>query len=194
VNHALIPAAGRSSRLGRSKALLPFGGKTVLEALLDTLDRGGVQRLRVVAAAGDAPLAALCKSKGIGLELNRRPERGMLSSIRVGVEALAPDLGDDDVVLICPVDYPSIRWRTISSILAAVPAAASAAVVTFDGRRAHPLALAKSAMADLERLDLEVGLRQIYERREVLEVAVDDPGTRADLDTWADYAALSRPR
>ncbi len=39
---ALIPAAGKSARMGRPKLTLPLGGRTVLEHVVTALRRGGV--------------------------------------------------------------------------------------------------------------------------------------------------------
>jgi len=38
---AVVPAAGRSSRMGRSKLALPLGDSTVLQVVVETLRNGG---------------------------------------------------------------------------------------------------------------------------------------------------------
>ena len=49
---AVVLAAGASSRMGKAKALLPYGGATFLECVLGILDANGVQAVRVVTAPG----------------------------------------------------------------------------------------------------------------------------------------------
>ena len=44
----LIPAAGKSRRMGRPKLTLPLAARTVLEAVLDTVRQGGVETVLVV--------------------------------------------------------------------------------------------------------------------------------------------------
>ena len=53
---AILLGAGLSKRMGRQKLLLPFGGKTVIETVIDNLRDAGVERIcavlsREVAAA-----------------------------------------------------------------------------------------------------------------------------------------------
>ena len=45
---AILLAAGRSSRMGAFKPLLPFGNKTVIECCIDALREGGVETIVVV--------------------------------------------------------------------------------------------------------------------------------------------------
>ena len=52
---------------------------------------------------------------------------------------------------------------------------------------ADPLLLAPELISELRHLDPEVGLKQIREHHEVLELAVDDRGILGDIDTPADY-------
>lgn len=207
MSFAVVPAAGRASRLGRSKALLPLGlplglpleESRLVDVLLDRLARGGVDRVVVVAAAGDRPLAEHCARHRLRLAVNERPERGMLSSIEAGLESLAAEASPTDTVLICPVDFPAIAPATVAALLAALSGtAAELAVPTCGGRRGHPLALRASLIGTLRSLDPAIGLRQLLALRPYLEVAVDDQAIHRDLDTWRDYAelvaALSRRR
>src|SRR5207237_3552168 len=48
VGLALIPAAGKSTRMGRPKLALPLGGRTVLEHVVAALRDAGVEHVLVV--------------------------------------------------------------------------------------------------------------------------------------------------
>ena len=48
---ALIPAAGKSARMGRPKLSLPLGDHTVLECVIATLREAGISDILVVVAA-----------------------------------------------------------------------------------------------------------------------------------------------
>ena len=91
---AIVPAAGSSSRMGRPKLLLPYRDTTVAGALLATLRRAGVERIVLVAAAADAALQAWARDAGVTVAVNEQPERGMLSSILAGLDALGGARGD----------------------------------------------------------------------------------------------------
>ena len=59
---AIVLAAGRSSRMGDFKPLLPFGGRTVIGRVVDTLREGGVARIHVVTGF---------KAEALRLEIDR---------------------------------------------------------------------------------------------------------------------------
>ena len=131
----------------------------------------------------------------IRLAENEHPERGMLSSVLVGLDALggARRLGEERrPLVVCPVDHPAIRPATVRRLLTAVDRGAGIAVPVHEGRRGHPLAIAPRHVHAVESLDPAVGLRQLLDRHaeELVEVPVDDPGTVLDLDTPADYERL----
>src|SRR5882672_3012929 len=48
MNVAIILAAGESRRMGQPKQLLPFGGKTMLECVIDAFQTPRVEEIRVV--------------------------------------------------------------------------------------------------------------------------------------------------
>jgi len=193
VNFAIVPAAGRSSRLGRDKALLALDGAVVVDRLAATLARAGIDRIVVVAAAGDRALPAHCARRGLAIACNPRPERGMLSSVLCGLAAVA-GLAASDVLVVCPVDYPAIRAATVRRLLDGLAAGGElrVAVPVHEGRRGHPLALRGALAPELRALDPERGLRHLLDRHPPLAVEVADPGIHRDLDTWLDYAALRR--
>ncbi len=187
---AIIPAAGRSSRLGRSKALVSFRGSVVLEVIAGLLRRGGAERLVAVAAAGDETLVDRCGKWGLDVAVNHHPQTGMLGSIQIGIRHATPR--DSDLVIICPVDFPAVHSATIRALYAAVDerAAPTTAVPVCDERRGHPLALSGALVPEIQTLDPKVGLRELLDRHPPIEVPVDDRGIHSDLDDWTDYARL----
>jgi molybdenum cofactor cytidylyltransferase len=200
---AIVPAAGASRRMQRSKLLLPYGGGTVLGAALASLRAAaGVAPIAVVAAAADAPLLTWCRDaaakdpSGLIVALNPAPERGMLSSILEGLAALggAGALASRGAtLLVCPGDLPALLGATVAELLRRRQAAgAGLAVPVWNRKRGHPLAIAPALIPEIQRLDPGRGLRQLLDLHpgELLSVEVDDPGCVADLDTPEDYQRL----
>jgi molybdenum cofactor cytidylyltransferase len=147
--------------------------------------------------AGSDRLRAWAAAAGIAVAENPRPERGMLSSIQAGVEALGGGAAlarRGEVLLVCPADLPALRAETVRALLAAMQAAAAPlALPVHGGRRGHPLAIAAHLVPEIARLDPAIGLRELRDRHagELLALEVEDPGCVADLDTPADYAGLA---
>lgn len=184
--------------MGRPKLLLPYGQTTVVGSLVAALRRAGVQPIALVTAPGDAALRAWAEEAGLVVAVNPDPSRGMLSSIRAGIEALGGPLAvaaGPEPLLVVPADLPALQPATVRTLLAAMSKAdAPLAVPVHNGRRGHPLAIAPTLVPEVWDLDLDVGLKQLLERHagEVLEVPVEDRGAVVDLDTPEDYRGLTR--
>ena len=70
----LIPAAGKSRRMGRPKLQLVWRGKTILEHAVTALIDGGVTSVLVVIRPGDTEMQALAEKSGaevLELEIGR---------------------------------------------------------------------------------------------------------------------------
>ncbi len=189
---ALVPAAGASRRMGRAKLLLPVGGTTVVGATVEALIEGGAAGVCLVVRPEDGPLHRWAAEQGLPMAENPAPDRGMLSSILAGLEALGgvgrlAAVGEP--LLVCPADLPELAASTVAAVLARLERGATLAVPVHAGRRGHPLGIAAARIPDLPGLDPAVGLRQLLAERpdEVSEVEVDDPGSVRDLDTPEDY-------
>src|SRR5688500_16110314 len=113
---AVVPAAGASRRMGRPKLTLPWREGSVLDATLAALLAGGAERALVVAGQGGV-LAGWQPPAGVALARNPTPERGMLSSVRAGLAALAEAGTHPRILLVCPGDLPALRAETVRELL-----------------------------------------------------------------------------
>jgi len=192
---AILPAAGRSRRMGQPKLLLPFGETTVLGALVGSLRQAGIERIVIVTAPDDHDLAAWALEQRLEHAVNPHPERGMLSTILAGIDELggarALALYGEPLV-ISPADMPAIRPATIRRLLAELAAGSSSITVPmYAGHRGHPLCLSPQLTRRLAELDLTIGLKQLLEEEhDLLEVPIEDPGVRSDIDTPEEYENL----
>jgi molybdenum cofactor cytidylyltransferase len=194
---AVLPAAGASSRMGRPKLLLPFRGGPLVAAVVGALRAGGVAGIVLVTASEDDELRTWARQAGVATAVNPAPERGMLSSIQEGIAALG---GADalarrgDILLVSPADLPHLRPESVAELLRRMDDTdARLAVLVYEGKRGHPLAIAPALIPEIFDLDPEIGLKQLRDRHEseLMEVAVDDPGVVLDVDTPADYERLA---
>src|SRR5262249_44818692 len=196
---AIVLAAGKSSRMGRPKALLPIGdsGETFLTHILKTLRAGGIERTVVVVGGHrDAIRATLPGDESLTVVDNPGFEQGQMSSLLEGRVA-AELLGDVEAVMMTLVDLPHISPMTLKAVLAACRQSPGAPLVRprRGTRHGHPVIFRHSLFAELRAADPAKGARPVVQahRAEELSVDVIDEGAFADVDTQEDYDRLIRP-
>jgi CTP:molybdopterin cytidylyltransferase MocA len=193
VTPAVILAAGRSSRFGRSKALLPVDptGLTFIARLITAFRDAGVHDVLVVGRPEDLPLREAVNAAAARFVPNADADRGQLSSVVVGIDAA--DSPRVDAVVVMPVDIPLVRAETIAAVLAAfIRARAPIARASHHGRHGHPVVFGRSVFDELRRADPNTGAKAVVHAhaREVLDVEVEDAAVLKDVDTVGDYQEL----
>ena len=185
----LVLAAGGSSRLGRPKQLLPYGGATLLDHVLDTARSSPFdQRLCVIGgAAGD--VRATVDFSGVEVVENPDFGEGCSSSIAAALDAVDSRC---DVLVLMLGDQPGVTADTVAKLIAGRGEAPIAACAYSDGR-GHPLAFSRSLFPELASLHGDKAVWKLLDRHEAAaaDVPVDAPTPR-DVDTWDDYAQIAR--
>ena len=189
----LVLAAGKSSRMGRDKALLPFRGSTFLEAILGVLHGAGLVRIAVVLGHHAGLIERSADLSGVEVVYNPDYEQGQTSSLQAGLRALErPDL---EAVLLALVDHPAISEETVQTLIAEfLESHAPVVIPTHEGRRGHPLIIARKLFEPLLDLSLDQGANSIVRdyRESTLFVEVEDPGILLDVDEPESLAALGQ--
>ncbi len=181
----VVLAAGGSTRLGRPKARVDFGGRSALDRLLAVLRACGIERGAVVTGEHGAELRAVIDPAPFEWMANPDPAAGRLGSLQIGLSRVAA--GDD--VLMWPVDRPLAGEATVRALMGAGTGAADpeAAVIVpvAAGRRGHPILLRASLRPALLAAPPDAILRDVLRATGAvrLEVPVDDEGIHFDLDT-----------
>jgi len=83
---AIILCGGRSTRMGRDKASLPFGPETMLERMVRLVGESVAPARIVVVASPDQPLPLL--PAPVRVTLDRTPDAGPLEGLAAGLAAL----------------------------------------------------------------------------------------------------------
>ena len=191
----MILTGGRSSRMGRPKALLPADARdTFVSRLVRTLREAGVDDLVIVAAV-DGPIDAIRTALGVSppeprIVLNPDPSRGQLSSLLAGLQAL--DGPGVDALLVTLVDVPLVGVSTVRALLEAYARTRAPVVRPLrpsDSAHGHPVVFDRSVFDALRDADPHSGAKPVVRAlgAEVENVPVDDWGAFLDIDTPADY-------
>lgn len=190
----IVLAAGRSSRMGRPKALLPAGpaGETFVGRIVRTLRAGGVDDV-VVVAGGIAEEIAEALSAGERpprVVVNPAPDRGQFSSLQVGLRAVSrPGVGG---VLVTLVDVPLVAPATVAALLAAHRRTGAPLVrPERGGRHGHPVIFDRALFAEIRRAPAGSSAKAIVaaHRADSVSVPIAEDGPFRDIDTPAEYAS-----
>lgn len=184
---AMILAAGESKRMGEPKLLLPFGKKTIIETVVDTVVQSEADVVLVVLGSDAKKIEEKIKDQPLRTTVNPHFQKGMLSSVQWGFKELSDRVQG---VLVCLGDQPSISTLVIDSVVRAYRKTGKGIVVpSYNKNRGHPVLIDIKYLEEIQNLSRDVGLRGVvYNHPEdTYEVEVDSPAVLRDIDNPADY-------
>jgi molybdenum cofactor cytidylyltransferase len=186
---AVILAAGLSTRMGRLKQLLPYGGHTVIEQVISVLLAAPVDEVLVVIGHERAALEGALAEWSVRPVFNPRYAEGeMLPSIQSGLRAVA---ADSQAALLATGDMPAIEGTVIDQLIRAYQAGEDKFVYipSFQMRAGHPVLVPRPYWPAILSLPTGDNLRSVWreESTRVKWVGVDTPSVLRDIDTPGDY-------
>lgn len=202
---AVVPAAGRSARMGRPKLLLEFHGESLIQRVVTALGEGGADRIIVVPPVGSpeaADIAAEASAAGAEVLIPESQPAEMRDSVELGLAVLDAEPRPSSVLL-TPGDVPGITPALVARLLDVARENPEGIIVpTRDGRRGHPVVFPWSIAIRVRDLPDDVGVNRLVEmnRERLIEVAVsvvdaiDDLDTPEDLERWTSTQPSSLDR
>jgi molybdopterin-guanine dinucleotide biosynthesis protein A len=185
---AMVLCGGRSTRMGASKALLPFGPESMLQRIVRLLAE--VVSPIVVVAAVDQPLPELPRQ--VIIARDEQEGRGPLEGLRAGLKALPSDI---EAAYVTGCDVPLLEPAFVREMLD-LAKSFDIAVMEIDGFP-HPLSAVyrRSVLPDVEDLLAANRLRPVFlfdrvkTRRVRPSEITTDPELRTlrNLNTREDY-------
>lgn len=183
---ALVLCAGRSTRMGTLKALLPLRGSTVAEQSIRPFRAAGIEDIVFVLGHEAGRILPVLQKHGVRTTINSRYDDGMFSSVQCGLRALGSVRG----FFVLPVDMPLIRPQTVRLLLNSFQNSDARIIrPSFEGRRGHPPLLSSMLIPDLLRFAGAGGLRAFLREHAAMSIDIDcdDPGVLTDLNRIEDY-------
>jgi len=183
----MILAAGESKRMGKPKLLLPFGEKTIIETVIDSVIQSKLDDVLVVLGAHREKIEKKIKDFSIKIVVNPNFKNDMLSSVQCGFRALPEDVEASLVIL---GDQPEISSALINKIVEVYKRSKKGIVLpVYRKNRGHPVLIDMKYQGEIEDLNPDLGLRNlVYKHAEdILEVEVITPSILQDIDTIEDY-------
>ena len=190
-----VLAGGQSLRMGKDKALLPWGEKTLLDHALSRL-REATSRAPAI-LTGPEPRYS---DRGAPVFPDVVPEAGALGGVLTGLERLPPDA---DFGLFLAVDLPFVPVELLRLLVSRAEAGIDA-VVAFSPSGPEPLCAVYARTAiEAVRRSVEAGELKmtsfwtalcVHALYEAALAELGDPATLfRNLNTPAEYLALRSP-
>lgn len=190
---ALIPAAGRSRRMGTPKLLLRLGTETVIRGLVNALKSAGVDHVHVLVRADDVDLQSELRSLDCEIVRASSDPPEMRDSVELLIRHLTETVtpNSNDHWLLIPADHPFVEKETIQLLVDRSRLLPEQIILpTLRGRRGHPTLFPWSISREVSQIPHDKGLNWLVRRDDtrVTEVPVTRESVLFDLDTPEDLA------
>jgi molybdenum cofactor cytidylyltransferase len=190
--HAIVLAAGASTRFGSPKQLVRLAGRPLLHTVVTRAAEITGNALIVVLGSQAAELAPLLKHSAGTIVVNHEWREGLASSIRAGVAHLPAActgamlvLADQAAVTADDLKRLAGSWRRQPQYIAAAMYAGTIGV---------PAIFPRASFRELSELRGDSGARALLRRNSDRLVRVAMESAAIDLDTPEDLLALEAPR
>jgi molybdenum cofactor cytidylyltransferase len=183
----LVLAAGGSLRLGRPKQLLPFRGRTMLDAVLDTARSCGFDQLLVALGGASDEVRAAVDLHGCDVVENPGFGAGCSSSIAAALPSLS---SSTDVLVLLLGDQPEVTVDAVRRLLVG-RGDAPLSVCRYDDGRGHPFAFGRTMLPHLAAMHGDKAVWRLLDEHAAAVTEVEVPGpVPLDVNTTADYHHL----
>lgn len=186
----VLLAAGKASRMGGPKLILPYQGKSILEHSLEAALESSSQVILVTGYHEQqirpllSPYAALGSNR-LRIISNPAPERGQFSSTLIGVA----EVPENEIFTIAMGDSPLItseHYRKLEPLLQGYEAVRPYCNDT----PGHPVLCLASLRNEILNLPVSFSMRRFLAERNVRRFDTDDPAWITDIDTPESYERL----
>ena len=188
----VVLGAGRSSRFGAPKQLLPFEGTTLLGRVVENANASDLDRVVVVLGRASEELRGSLDFGRAEVVDNAAYGTGCASSLLAGMDAAGEDCG---ALVLLLGDQPGVRTEFIDAVLSEWSSSRPwASVTAYGGGLGHPFVFAREAFEELRGLHGDKAVWKLIEAYpERVPRTQIDAASPPDADTPEDYKrTLSR--
>lgn len=196
---AIVLAAGRSSRMGQHKLLLPLGGRPLVSYAVEAASASSADPVIVVLGASAAEVEGALPAGRAHVCVNPHFATGMSSSLALGIAALsgtAPSLGRSIAgVLILLADQPLVSTSLINHLLERASTTPDAIIAAaYAGVRSTPVYFPRQLFDELLHVTGDEGGRSVISRHpdlvSIQDIAESERGI--DVDQREELEELQR--
>lgn len=183
--------------MGRPKLLIELQGETLIHRVVTALHDGGADRVIVVPPADGPEAAEIAReaaAAGAEVVVPETQPAEMRDSVELGLSVL-DDGQPPSSVLLTPGDVPGITPELVARLLQVAAEWPDRVVIpTHGGDRGHPIVVPWRLALEVRHLPDDAGVNTLINQQgdDVIEVAIEAPGTIGDVDTPEQLESWSR--
>lgn len=186
----IILAAGKSSRMGTMKGLLPYGGSSVLQTVINKAESSTLHSLLLVLGHESEAVREQIVLERTEIVMNPDYAAGMSTSLQAGLPVVPPEC---EFAMFLLGDQPLVATATLNLLVTAAQENPGTFIVPYyAGKRGNPVLAHRLFFPEISLVRGDAGARPLLARypERVVRVEVNDPGVLVDLDTPEDYQRL----
>jgi len=186
--HAIVLAAGASTRFGSAKQLVRIAGRPMLHSTVTRAVEVAGNAVIVVLGARAEELAPLLSHSPASIVINRDWREGLASSIRAGVARLPAACSGALLLLADQAAVTAEDLRRLTGVWRRQPLYLAAAA--YGSTVGAPAIFPRSAFGELLQLRGDLGARALIQRNPDRVVRVPMESAGVDIDTPEDLLAI----
>ncbi len=184
----IVLAAGKSTRMGRNKLLLPVDGKPMVRRVVETGLASKASEVIVVIGHEDEKIRDALVGLNSKFVLNEEYERGQSFSVRRGLDEIKDRAG---AMMILPGDVAMVQTQEIDAVIEEFWRHPSPIVVaSHAGQPGHPILFSRELFNEISQINEEtLGLKSVTtkNRDSTKRVETRSKAVLLDIDTPEDY-------
>jgi molybdenum cofactor cytidylyltransferase len=187
----IILAAGGSSRFGKTKQLVHFRGKTLLEHAIEQATQAGAETIVVVTGANADEISKQVKGEKTEIVFNKDWQQGMASGIVAGLKKAITLNNKIEKAIIAVCDQPFISSSLFQQLYQRQTESAKHIVASaYADTIGTPALFTQKYFDALMSLNGDEGAKKLLKRYREDVATVDFPNGEIDIDSIEDYEKL----
>jgi molybdenum cofactor cytidylyltransferase len=185
----VILAAGESRRMGVPKQILPIFGVPMLKYLVDEVLDTEAHPVTVVVGANKTKIVPLLENIPIGIIDNPEWQKGMGSSIKMGLVGSYLITKGFDGLIFMTSDMPFVNAEVINKLIKTAREFPEKTIIAskYAGTLGIPVLYKKERFEDILDMKPQQGAKQFFNKYQDEIVTIDFDLGAIDLDTKEDY-------
>jgi molybdenum cofactor cytidylyltransferase len=184
----IVLAAGASTRLGQPKQLLDFGGKALLQHILEQCKPLHFSARFLILGAYSSDIQQNTNTFDFQILQNEHWEAGMASSLHIGIQAAIAHPSAPEQVLVLLADQPFVSTALLQALLDThqserPPITAS----QYGTTKGVPAIFSKTVFPELLQLQGDRGANRLIRQYEAQVAILPFEAGSIDMDTREDY-------